>query len=208
MKIIAGLGNPGVQYETNRHNAGFLAIDRLIEKWHAAGPVNKYLGKVFQSSYLDQQILLVKPTTFMNLSGRCISAIYGFYQCKPADLIVIHDDLALPPMILRFKTGGGTGGHNGLKSIDECIGKDNTAYHRIRLGIGHPSRAAAVDLGDRVTQSSGGTISPADYVLQNFTDDELKSLDGVLDQVCEGVELILKGQIQIAMNKFHRFQQE
>jgi len=195
MKIIAGLGNPGPKYEVTRHNIGFLAIDRLIDRFSASGPTIKHQGEIYQAAYKGEKVILVKPQTFMNLSGRTIAPLFSFYQCNPSDLIVIHDDLDLDPMVLRLKTGGGSGGHNGLKSIDECLGKDHTGYHRIRLGIGHPSRP--------VGGARNGRISPADYVLQCFEDDELARLDPLLDDVVEVVSMILQGQIQTAMTQYH-----
>jgi PTH1 family peptidyl-tRNA hydrolase len=206
MKIIAGLGNPGPKYEVTRHNVGFLAIDRLVDRWKASGPTLKHQGELFQATYQGEKIILVKPQTFMNLSGRTLAPLFSFYQCTPSNLIVIHDDLDLDPMVLRFKTGGGAGGHNGLKSIDESLGKDNNGYHRIRLGIGHPSRPVAETPGEKFPRN--GRISPADYVLQCFDDGELKRLDPLLDEVVDAVGMILQGQIKTAMNKYHRSKQE
>lgn len=192
MKIIVGLGNPGPQYELTRHNVGFLAIDRLIDRWKASGPVSKHQGEVYSGTFDGMKILLVKPMTFMNLSGRCVAPLFNFYQCHSEDLVVIHDELDLAPETLRLKTGGGTGGHNGLKSIDGLIGKENLNYHRIRIGIGRPSDAGRKN------------ISPADYVLQAFSDEELKKLDSLLDDVADAAEEVLRGRIQTAMNKYHR----
>ena len=189
MKIIVGLGNPGAKYETTRHNVGFLALDRLVDQLHASGPITKYDGLIYQAD----KVLLVKPKTFMNLSGRCVAPLFQFYQCRPEDLIVIHDELDLPSMAIRLKTGGGTGGHNGLKSVDESLGKDNTRYHRIRIGIGHPAR---------LTPPS--SRPPGDYVLDPFSDEELKALDSVLDDVADAAQEILNGNIQAAMTKYHR----
>jgi PTH1 family peptidyl-tRNA hydrolase len=193
MKIIAGLGNPGPQYETTRHNVGFLAVDRLVDRWKASGPSSKSQGDIYQTTVEGEKVLLVKPKTFMNLSGKSIAPLFSFYQCAPSDLIVIHDELDLEPMTMRLKTGGGTGGHNGLRSIDEHLGKEMNAYHRVRVGIGHPSRTEHL-----------ARMSPADYVLQQFNDIELKELDGFLDDVAGAVEEILQGKIQTAMNKYHR----
>ena len=201
MKIIAGLGNPGPKYEVTRHNIGFLAIDRLVDRWRASGPTTKYQGELYQTSYQGEKVILIKPQTFMNLSGRTIAPLFSFYQCTPSDLIVIHDDLDLDPMVLRLKTGGGAGGHNGLKSIDESLGKDNNGYHRIRVGIGHPSRPV-VD-AETGKAPRNGRMSPADYVLQCYEDEELKRLDPLLDEIVDVAGMILQGQIQTAMNKYH-----
>ena len=192
MKMIVGLGNPGPKYETTRHNVGFLAIDRLIDRWKATGPSKKHQGEVYQTEFKGEKIYLVKPLTFMNLSGKCIGPLFSFYQCPPNDLLVIHDELALSPMTLRLKTGGGTGGHNGLKSVQECIGKENLQYHRLRIGIGHPT-----------TSGDCPQMSPADYVLSPFEDIELEKLDSFLNTVAESIEEMFKNGIQSAMNKFH-----
>jgi PTH1 family peptidyl-tRNA hydrolase len=136
----------------------------------------------------------------MNLSGRTVGPIFSFYQCDPTDLIVIHDELDLDPMVMRLKTGGGAGGHNGLKSIDEALGKEKTGYYRVRLGIGHPARPVQ---GADCKLTRNGRISPADYVLQCIDDEEIKNLDPLFDDMAAAIELILQGQIQTAMNKYH-----
>jgi peptidyl-tRNA hydrolase, PTH1 family len=190
MKLIVGLGNPGPKYETTRHNFGFLTVDRLIDRWKATGPTRKFEGDVFQAEFKNEKVYIEKPTTFMNLSGKCVAPLFKYFQCKPEDLIVIYDELDLKPFSFRIKIGGGAGGHNGIKSIDEHLGKANNEYYRIRLGIGHPNQ-----LGLR--------ISPEDYVLQPFSDEELKNVDTVADEVADAVELILSGQAHTAMNKYH-----
>lgn len=200
MKLIVGLGNPGAKYETTRHNVGFLAIDRLIDRWRASGPITKFGAEIFQADLPSSgRVLLMKPQTYMNRSGQSVGPAFGFYQLKPTDLIVIHDDLDLDPLKLRFKTGGGAGGHNGIKSIDEALGKAQTAYHRVRVGIGHPRRAG----GDNPEAQTRPTQGVADYVLDPFEGEELQALDEVLDDVAAAVELILDGQMQQAMSKFH-----
>lgn len=191
MKLIVGLGNPGPKYETTRHNVGFLAVDRLIDEWKATGPLEKNQGEVWQAQVAGEKILLVKPQTFMNLSGRCVAPLAAFYKCEPQDLIVVHDDLDLESMVLRVKTGGGTGGHNGLKSIDECLGGANNGYHRMRIGIGHPAR-----LGLR--------IGVADYVLQPLNDDECVELDRLLDKLVRAAELLVRGDARAAMTQYNR----
>lgn len=197
MKLVVGLGNPGLKYETTRHNVGFLAIDRLIERWKADGPSQKYHSELFQASVHGEKVLLLKPQTYMNRSGVSVAPPFQFYQCQPQDLIVIHDDLDLAPLSLRIKTGGGAGGHNGLKSIDESLGKNQQGYHRVRIGIGHPARTEG--LARELSR-----VSPADYVLMPFTDHELNELDPVLDEVSQAIEQIIQGKVQAAMTQFNR----
>lgn len=189
MKIIVGLGNPGPKYETTRHNVGFLAADRLVERWNANGPASKFQGDIYQADVRSEKVIIVKPGTFMNLSGRCVGPLAGFYKCKPEDVIAIHDELDIAPLRVRIKTGGGAGGHNGLKSLDEGLGSQG--YHRIRVGIGHPT-------------SLNLRIAPVDYVLQPFSDDELSRLDPVLDKVAEAIEMIIAGDVLKAMNEFNK----
>lgn len=191
MKLIIGLGNPGPKYETTRHNVGFLAVDRLIDAWKATGPTEKSHGEVWQAQVGGDKVLLVKPQTFMNASGRCVASLATFYKCEPQDIIVIHDDLDLESMVLRVKTGGGTGGHNGLKSIDECLGSANNGYHRLRIGIGHPNRLSL-------------RIGVADYVLQPLNDDECIELDRLLDKLVKATELLVQGDVRAAMTQYNR----
>ncbi|NDG85235.1 MAG: aminoacyl-tRNA hydrolase [Proteobacteria bacterium] len=190
MKMIVGLGNPGTQYETTRHNIGFLCVDQLVEEWGARGPVIKNQAQVFQTEVDGEQVLLIKPQTFMNLSGRSVAPFFTFYKCTPADLIVIHDELDVMPGEIRFKTGGSAGGHNGLKSIDECLGAGNQAYHRVRLGIGHP-------------RNFNLRMDVADYVLGRIPDPEWDALPDLFEKAEAGIRLIFKGKIGEAMNKFH-----
>lgn len=192
MKIIAGLGNPGPKYETTRHNVGFLALDRLVDFFNAQGPVLRHGAQLFEAQFGSEKILLVKPQGFMNLSGRSIGPLVRFYQCVAGDLIVIHDDVDLDPLSIRLKTGGGSGGHNGLKSIDEALGKGLLDYHRVRVGVGHPSRIP------------GERRDTADYVLGQFTDSELGALDKTLDDVVRATEAILSGNMALAMNQLHQ----
>jgi PTH1 family peptidyl-tRNA hydrolase len=191
MKIVVGLGNPGPKYETTRHNAGFLALDRLIDRWRATGPSVKNQGEVFEAKVDGEKVLLIKPLTYMNLSGRCVAPLYQFYKCAPSDLVVIHDELDLDPLTLRLKTGGSPGGHNGLKSLDECLGSGHNGYHRVRIGIGHPSKLQL-------------RIQTVDWVLQSFSQPELKELDPLLDDAAGAIELIVKGQMTQAMNRYNR----
>jgi PTH1 family peptidyl-tRNA hydrolase len=191
MKLLVGLGNPGPKYELTRHNVGFLAVDRLVDRWKADGPQTRNQAEVFSSRVGGEQVLLVKPQTFMNLSGRSVAPIATFYKVEPSDIIVIHDELDLAPMSFRVKVGGGAGGHKGLRSLDECLGAGKTGYVRVRMGIGQP------------LLPSGKRISAEKHVLEAFTDDELKFLDPVLDDVADAVEMILRGELTRAMNRFN-----
>jgi len=156
MLLIVGLGNPGTQYENTRHNIGFKVIDKLVDDF-GARDVSKssFQGKLFKTS----NILFLKPSTFMNLSGNSVQIVKNFYKIELEDIIVIHDDIDLPFSALRFKNGGGHGGHNGLRSIDSMIGKE---YTRVRMGVDKPSYKSQV----------------ADYVLANFSVEEEKKLAG------------------------------
>lgn len=187
MKLIVGLGNPGPRYETTRHNAGFLAIDRLIERWQATGPQEKNHAELFQTSFKGEKILLIKPQTFMNRSGLSVGPLFQFHKCAPQDLIVLHDEVDLPSNQLRIKQGGGTGGHNGLKSLDQHIGNEFTDYYRIRIGVG---KNVAMDTGD--------------HVLQPFTDEELQGLDPLLDKIAEATELLIENRFKEAQNLYNR----
>lgn len=188
MKIIVGLGNPGTKYETTRHNVGFMLIDHLADEWRAQGPIKKFNAEVFTGDLPGAgPFLLVKPQTFMNLSGQTVAGIVNFYKTNPTELLVIHDDLDLPSMSMRFKVGGGPGGHNGLKSIDESLGSGNNGYHRLRLGIGKPER------GD-----------PADYVLKPFSESEAKALGDVLETGIQAVKSWACDGIAKTMNEFNK----
>ena len=190
MKLIVGLGNPGPKYETTRHNIGFLCIDYLIDEWKATGPLVKHQAEYWQATVMGESVLLIKPQTFMNLSGRSVAPFFQFYKCEANDLMVIHDELDFEPSEIRFKTGGSHGGHNGLRSIDECLGAAQNAYHRVRLGIGHP-------------RNFNLKMDVADYVLGKIPDSDWAELPDLFKKAKAGVELIFQGKIKEAMNKFH-----
>jgi len=171
-KIIVGLGNPGPKYETTRHNIGFLALDHLVHFFKASGPIKKNEAELYEASFAGEKIFLIKPQTYMNLSGKSVGPLFHFHKCAPEDLIVIHDDVDLKPLSIRIKTGGGTGGHNGLKSLDEHLGNKNNNYHRIRLGIGRSDQ-----------------LPVEKYVLQMFSDEELKNLPNAFEKTQKAIEL-------------------
>jgi len=161
--LFVGLGNPGSQYEETRHNIGFKVIDALVEELGARDiSKNTFHGMLYRTS----STLFLKPTTYMNLSGKSVLPVKQFFKIDLEDIIVIHDDIDLPFGALRFKRGGGHGGHNGLKSIDAAIGRE---YLRVRIGVGKPERKSQV----------------ADYVLHTFADEEKISLPALITYVKE-----------------------
>ena len=166
MLLIVGLGNPGIQYEQTRHNIGFRVIDKLVSNSNAIDvSKNSFFGKLYKSN----QTLLLKPMTYMNLSGKSILAVKNFYKVELDDIIVVHDDIDLPFSALRFKKGGGHGGHNGLRSIDAVMGKE---YSRVRMGVGKP-------------QYRGEVVN---FVLSNFSIDEEKILDEYIEHTVEAIK--------------------
>ena len=161
MQIFVGLGNPGAKYANNRHNIGFMALDEIASE-HGFSPWRpKFQAQVSEGRLGAGKVVLIKPETFMNLSGQSVGEAMRFYKLAPDDIVVFHDELDLAPGKCRVKTGGGHAGHNGLRSIHQHIGPD---YQRIRLGIGHPGHK------DRVAQYVLGDFTKAD---QNWIDDML-----------------------------------
>lgn len=162
--LLVGLGNPGAQYSLNRHNIGFMAIDIIADMQQFPNYKSKFSALLSEGRIAGSKVILLKPQTYMNLSGRSVAEAAKFYKIPLANIYVFHDDLDLQPGRLKIKRGGGAGGHNGLKSIDQCMGQD---YWRIRMGIGHPGFKDAV---------SG-------YVLGNFHKDDEEWLSNVLARI-------------------------
>ena len=182
MYLIIGLGNPGSEYRNHRHNVGFMALDAIAAR-HNYPPFKKKYKGLFADGKIDgQRTLLLKPQTYMNRSGEAVAAIANFYKIPVENIIVLYDELDLAPGKLRNKTGGGNGGHNGLRSIDPAIGKD---YRRVRIGIGHPGHK------DRVTS----------HVLGNFSKKDGDWLNPMLDAIGENAEMLIKGEDARFMNK-------
>lgn len=173
MKLIVGLGNIGAEYAHNRHNAGFIAADHLIRRYGVGSEQKKFQGLVTQASVGDIQALILKPTTFMNASGQAVAQAARFYKISPEDVFVLHDDMDLPLGTIKIKQGGGSAGHNGLKSIDSCFGNP---YWRIRFGIGHPAPDHEV----------------INYVLSDFTKKELQDLDKMAAYIADHFAEILQ----------------
>jgi peptidyl-tRNA hydrolase, PTH1 family len=175
MKLFVGLGNPGGQYAGNRHNIGFMAVDRIAAD-HGFSPWKKaFQGLACDGRLGAEKVLLLKPATFMNLSGQAVQAACSFHKLDLADVVVFHDELDLAPGKLRVKFGGGHAGHNGLRSIHGHLGDQ---YHRVRMGIGHPGHKDAV----------------AGYVLHDFAKADADWLDDVLRGVSDGAGFLADGQ--------------
>jgi PTH1 family peptidyl-tRNA hydrolase len=182
MKIIVGLGNPGPQYAANRHNIGFMAVDALHRK-HPFGPWSKkFKAQISEGEIAGEKVLLMKPQTFMNLSGESVGEAMRFYKLGPGDIIAIHDELDLPAGKVKLKVGGGHGGHNGLKSLDAHCGRD---YKRLRLGIGHPGAKELVH----------------NHVLGDFAKVDQGWLDELMDDIAINAELLFDGDGSKFMNK-------
>lgn len=188
MKLIVGLGNPGKNYEKTRHNAGFMAVDRLVHRHGAGAPVKaRFSAAAVEAPVGKETCLFLKPTTFMNRSGQCVAEAVRFYKADPSkDLLVISDEVALPAGTIRLRPGGGTAGHNGLANITLLLGTD--AYPRLRVGIG-PKPAYFDD--------------QADFVLGRFTDLEWSLVDAALAEAADATETFINKGVDAAMNQFN-----
>lgn len=180
--LLIGLGNPGKSYAGNRHNAGFMAIDALQEKYAARPEIKKFGGLISEGTMGESKLLFFKPQSYMNLSGEPALQVAQFFKIPLSHIIVFHDELDLPLAKIRVKVGGGAGGHNGLKSLDQHLGKE---YKRVRLGIGHP--------GDKNLVS--------DYVLHDFSKEELKEMAPLFENIAKHASLLLQGHDAAFMNK-------
>ncbi len=185
--VIAGLGNPGAKYEHTRHNVGFDVIDAMAEKQGIRLNENKFSGLYGKGTMAGQKVILVKPQTFMNDSGRCLAPLLSYYKVDPdTNLIVVFDDISLKPGHLRVKSKGSAGGHNGIKSIIAQLGTDG--FSRVKLGVGE--KPAGWDL--------------ADHVLGRFNAEDRAKVEKAIGKAQEAVELILEGKISEAMNRCNR----
>lgn len=186
IRLIAGLGNPGPEYEATRHNAGFWWIDQLCDE--TGGKLSQeakffgHAGKIRSGSF---EAWLLKPGTFMNRSGQAVAALANFYKIPPEAILVVHDELDLPPGTVKLKKGGGNGGHNGLKDISAHLGTQD--YWRLRLGIGHPGDKSAV----------------VNYVLHTPSNDDMHLIEQSMDASTSLLPLLLDGNMEAAMLKLH-----
>ena len=192
-KLIVGLGNPGDEHSEDRHNAGFWFVDALAKQLNTRFETEKrFHGKVAKAQWVGEDLFLLKPSTYMNLSGQAVGALCRFHKITPQDILVVQDELDLKPGTARIKLGGGTGGHNGLKDIQAHL--STPEYWRLRLGIGHPR--------DLATEGAR-PMDVADYVLRRPLQSEQKQIDASIENGLHILPLFLKGDAQAAMLELH-----
>ncbi|WP_016687585.1 aminoacyl-tRNA hydrolase [Neisseria sicca] len=186
IKMIVGLGNPGSEYEQTRHNAGFWFIDELAWQYKATlKEEKKFFGSVARISISGSDLWLLKPATFMNRSGQAVAALAQFYKIKPEEILVVHDELDIPCGRIKFKLGGGNGGHNGLKDIQARLGTPD--FYRLRLGIDHP--------GDRNLVVG--------YVLNKPSPEHKQQIDEAINKSLKAVPMLLAGEWEEAVRFLH-----
>jgi peptidyl-tRNA hydrolase, PTH1 family len=192
VKLIIGLGNPGIEYQFTPHNAGFLAVDRIAEDCGVMVTNRRGRALTARAKLAGQDVLLAKPETFMNLSGLSVAALIQEFEISPEDIIVLYDELALPLGTIRIRERGSANGHNGVKSISGVLGTEE--WLRIRIGVGKPALADGREI------KAGGK----DYLLSPMRKQELAVLDEVLDRTRSAVEMVLTQGVSAAMNEFNR----
>jgi peptidyl-tRNA hydrolase, PTH1 family len=196
--VVAGLGNPGEQYSRSRHNAGFMTIDRMAKAKGVGLGRRRFKGVTAETTLADKPAILVKPQTFYNLSGDCISDLLGYFKIAPERLIVVHDELDLEAGRLRIKQGGGDAGNRGVRSIAESLG--TTDFVRVRIGIGRPP-------GFSVEMEPGRqpkTEENKDYLLRPMTASERQALAPILERAAGAVEAIAAHGLEAAMNRYNQ----
>ncbi len=183
--LIVGLGNPGRAYRHNRHNVGFHCLDLLAARWQLSFDKKRARAELALGRVAGQKVILVKPQTFVNLSGEAVGAVARFYRVDPEQILVIYDDLDLPQGATRLRPGGGAGGHNGVRSIIKHL--NTQTFPRLRVGIGRPP----------------GRMEPKDYVLQDFGAQEREVMAEVYERAVDAVEVFVQEGIREAMNRFN-----
>ncbi|MEY3016989.1 MAG: hypothetical protein RL336_124 [Pseudomonadota bacterium] len=187
IKLIVGLGNPGSQYTNTRHNAGQDLVERLAsQKSETLSSDSKFFGHCARVFFGSRDVRLLVPTTFMNRSGQAVAALANFYRIDPEEMLIVHDELDLPPGVARLKQGGGHGGHNGLRDIISALGNNNS-FQRLRIGIGHPGNAKQV---------SG-------YVLKKAGGDDAIGIDHSIDESIKILPALVAGDLTGAMQELH-----
>lgn len=187
MKLILGLGNPGKEHERNRHNLGFLVVDRVAAQKKIPINKKKYKSRLGDGLVDGERVMLVKPQTFMNRSGEAVRDLLRYLPVAAGDMVVVHDDLDLPFGRIRIRPRGGAAGHRGVLSVLEALGEEG--LNRVRIGIGRPP---------------AGGVDPMDYVLQDFTAEERAKLEEVVSRAAQAVACLLEEGLQKAMEKFNR----
>lgn len=185
MKIIVGLGNPEKKYDGTRHNIGFSVIDSICDEYNISLDIRKHKGLCGKGNIAGEKVVLVKPLTYMNLSGECVREVLNFYKAAPQDLVVIFDDISLPPGKIRIRPKGSAGGHNGIKSIIAHLNSED--FPRIKCGVG--DKPKGYDL--------------ADYVLSHFTRDELPAIEEERSRAVKACECMILQGINEAMNQYN-----
>ncbi len=185
MKLVVGLGNPGEAYEGTRHNLGFMVLDRLAERYGTAVDVKKKKSMVGRFKIGKERVMLLKPQTFVNLSGEAVLYMASFLRVMPENIIAVCDDVNLPLGKLRIRRYGSSGGHNGVKSLIQFLRSDN--FPRVRIGVGAPKEGESLE----------------DFVLGKFTPEELEVLTPSIEKACDAIELIIQGEIDKAMNLYN-----
>jgi peptidyl-tRNA hydrolase, PTH1 family len=185
LKLLVGLGNPGRKHLLNRHNLGFLVVEAWVLLRGEEFRKEEFHSQTARVSLNGEDVLVMKPLTYMNRSGEAVGEAMRFFKIPVEDLIVVHDELDLPPKSFRIKRGGGIAGHNGLRSISPL----GESYLRFRMGVGRPPHPG---------------MAVADYVLGNLSPEELGFWEKEMENVCEAIDLCLAGKVELAMNRFHR----
>ncbi len=186
IKMIAGLGNPGNEYEKTRHNAGFWFLERLLYQYNLSlKKDSKFFAEITRLNSASNAVWLIKPMNFMNRSGQSIARLAQFYKIKPEQILVVHDELDLQPGTVKLKKGGGHGGHNGLRDTINHLGSKD--FYRLRLGIGHP----------------GSKEQVVGYVLGKTPATDKELIESAIDKSLDSLALILSGDLQKAMNQLH-----
>lgn len=185
MNLLVGLGNIGAEYISTRHNFGFLLLDKILGDYQFSAQSKKFKSEIFVGKIAQQKIIAIKPQTFMNCSGFAVSEVAAFFKIAPKNILVLHDDIDLALGKVKIKIGGGNAGHNGLKSIDEMIGKD---YLRLRLGIGRPKNKE---------------FETADYVLGKFSAEEFLEVEKVIKRISKLIGELLVGKTENFLNGFY-----
>jgi PTH1 family peptidyl-tRNA hydrolase len=184
--VVAGLGNPGEEYSRSRHNAGFRVMDRLAKNKHAQFDRRKFKGELAETELAGMRALLVKPQTYYNGSGECLSAVLGYYKVPPSQLIVVHDELDLEVGRLRLKRGGSDAGNRGVRSVEQSLGTAD--FIRVRVGVSRPP-------GERESK---------DYLLESMSPEARASLDSSIQRAAEAVEAIIADGLERAMGRFNQ----